>query len=281
MKKIPLLLIFTIVFNYLRAATVDTVSIRSNVMHTSFNCVVIKPAKLKHASGFFPVIYLLHGYSGKYSNWIIKVPILKNYADQYQVMIVCPDGGFSSWYLDSPVDSTMRYETYIGKEVPEYIDAHYPTIKDRKARAITGLSMGGYGGLFIAFRHSGFFGACGSMSGGVDLNSSRTRFDVIKRVGDTIAYASNWANYSLISVATQYQEHFLVQDTKTDSLSIIIDCGTDDIFYTSNHALHEKMVSLKIPHDYIERPGKHEWNYWGHAVEYQVLFFSNYFKRSY
>jgi S-formylglutathione hydrolase FrmB len=85
------------------------------------------------------------------------VPELKTYADEYKVLIVCPDGGNSSWYFDSPVDSTMKYETYIGKEVPDYIDAHYKTIKNRTARAITGLSMGGHGALFIAFRHSNFW----------------------------------------------------------------------------------------------------------------------------
>jgi S-formylglutathione hydrolase FrmB len=196
------------------------------------------------------------------------VPELKEYADQYQMMIVCPDGGNSSWYFDSPVDSTMKYETYIGKEVPGYIDEHYKTIKDRKARAITGLSMGGHGGLFLGFRHADYFGACGSMSGGVDLNFSRNKFDVVKRIGDTINYASNWKNYSVINVVENYPK---------DSLAIIFDCGTEDFFYNNNHALHEKMVRLKIPHEYIERPGKHDWAYWRNAVEYQLLFFSNYF----
>ena len=61
------------------------------------------------------------------------------------------------------------------------------------------------------------------------------------------------------------------------SSKIIFDCGTDDFFYTVNKALHEKMLRLKIQHDYIERPGKHDWNYWRNAVKYQLLFFKNYF----
>ncbi|MBK7680490.1 MAG: esterase family protein [Chitinophagaceae bacterium] len=251
-----------------KASIVDTVSIYSNAMHKEFKCVVIKPGSYKKNKTGFPVVYILHGYGGWYSNWLIRVPELKEYADQYQMMIVCPDGGNSSWYFDSPVDSTMKYETYIGKEVPGYIDEHYKTIKDRKARAITGLSMGGHGGLFLGFRHADYFGACGSMSGGVDLNFSRNKFDVVKRIGDTINYASNWKNYSVINVVENYPK---------DSLAIIFDCGTEDFFYNYNHALHEKMVRLKIPHEYIERPGKHDWAYWRNAVEYQLLFFSNYF----
>ena len=64
-----------------------------------------------------------------------------------------------------------------------------------------------------------------------------------------------------------------------DSVNIVFDCGTEDFFYNINHALHEKMVKLKIPHEFIERPGKHDWAYWGNAVQYQLLFFNNYFKK--
>ncbi len=123
---------------------------------------------------------------------------------------------------------------------------------------------------FLAFRNAGEFGACGSMSGGVDLNSSRNRFDVIKRIGDTITYASNWQKYSVMNIIENYPK---------DSLAIIFDCGTEDFFYSGNHALHEKMLRLKIPHDYTERPGKHEWPYWANAVRYQLLFFRTCFDK--
>ena len=252
------------------AAVVDTVVIRSKAMSKNIKCVVIKPGKKKDKTTAFPVVYLLHGYSGKYSDWILKVPALKQYADEYNLMIVCPDGDYSSWYFDSPVDSSMKYETYIAKEVPEYIDAHYPTIKGREGRAITGLSMGGHGGLFLGFRHADTFGACGSMSGGVDLNASRNKFDIIKRIGDTVSHADNWKQYSVINIVENYPK---------DSLAIIIDCGTEDFFYTINHDLHEKMLKLKILHDYIERSGKHDWNYWGNAIKYQLLFFVDYFNK--
>ncbi len=92
----------------------------------------------------------------------------------------------------------------------------------------------------------------------------------MKRLGDTLSKADNWKNYSVINVVEQYPK---------DSVAIIIDCGTDDFFFEVNRELHAKLVKLKIPHDYIERPGKHEWAYWKNAVQYQFLFFSNYFKK--
>jgi len=258
-------------FHLSKAAKVDTVNIYSNAMHVSYNCVVIKPDSYKKKKDQFPVVYLLHGWAGKYSDWIKKVPQIKNYADQFQLLIVCPDGGYSSWYFDSPIDSSMRYETYIAIEVPTYIDAHYRTIKDRAARAITGLSMGGHGAMFLSFRHADIFGACGSMSGGLDLTDAKGRFDIPRRLGDTILHADNWRKYSVL---------YLIENKPGQPLDIIFDCGMDDFFYQGNERTHEKMLQLKIPHDYIERPGQHDWNYWSNSVEYQLLFFKKYFNKT-
>jgi S-formylglutathione hydrolase FrmB len=252
------------------AASVDTVEIYSNAMHRSFKCVVIKPEKYKKEKLSFPVVYLLHGYAGWYSNWIIRVPQLTDYADKYCMIIVCPDGGYSSWYFDSPVDSSMRYETYIGNEVPSFIDEHYHTIRDRRARAITGLSMGGHGSLFLAFRHAGFFGACGSISGCVNVNNFRNKYDIEKRLGDSATHPANGNEYSVMRV---------IDRQPGDTLAIIFDCGISDAFHEDNKALHDKMLRLKIAHDYIERPGKHEWAYWRNSIEYHLLFFRKYFDR--
>lgn len=271
MKKQVIILLFFFVADRAVAATVDTVTVYSKAMHAGFKCVVIKPQSYKKGSTTsFPVVYLLHGWSGAYTDWINKVPVLKDYADKLDIMIVCPEGGYSSWYFDSPVDSAIRYETFIASEVPQFVDGHYRTKKNRRFRAITGLSMGGHGAFFIAFRHPGFFGACGSMSGAVELNAMKTKYDIMKRIGDTVTNAANWVNYSVDHIIENYPK---------DSLRIIFDCGTDDPFYKINHALHEKMLQLNIPHDYIERPGGHNWPYWYNAVKYQLLFFRDYFNQ--
>ena len=105
MKKIISLFVFITITALVNAATVDTIDIYSNAMHKDFKCVVIKPDSYQDNKNNFPTVYLLHGYSGRYSNWIIRVPQLKDYVDAYQIIIVCPDGHTSSWYLDSPIDS--------------------------------------------------------------------------------------------------------------------------------------------------------------------------------
>jgi S-formylglutathione hydrolase FrmB len=253
-----------------RAASVDTVSIYSDAMKMSLKCVVIKPDSYKKSKKPFPVVYLLHGYGGWYANWLIRVPSLKEQADLYQVMIVCPDGK-NSWYVDSPIEPAVRFETYVAREIPAYIDSHYKTVTTRFGRAITGLSMGGHGGLFLGFKNAAEFGACGSMSGGVDMRPFPGNWEISKNIGDSARFADNWKNYSVINVIDKYP---------SDSLAIIIDCGVDDFFIKVNRNLHEKMVKLKIPHDYTEHPGQHDWAYWGNAVKYQLLFFYQYFKRN-
>lgn len=267
-----LLLTICVVITAASFSRVDTIQVFSNRMHKEVKCVVITPKKYKHSKYRFPVVYLLHGFAGDYSNWIQKVPVIDSLANVYRIIIVCPDAAYSSWYFDSPVDSSYQYETFTATELPAYIDAHYKTIADRKGRAITGLSMGGFGAFYLALRHPGTFGACGSMSGAFDLVQLRKSYDISKRLGDTTTNKNYYVNWSIAALAEKYNT--------ADTLSLMIDCGVNDPFFTMNRTVHEKMLQLKIPHEYIERPGTHDWQYWGNAVRYQLLFFSEWFKRN-
>lgn len=264
-----------IIFSFLllsisaKSATVDTVAIFSNSMNRAVKTVIIRPASYNENKRF-PVIYLLHGAFGSYSNWIIKVPHIQQLADQYQMIIVCPDGGYTSWYWDSPIDPTYQFETFVGTEVPKYIDANYKTIADRKARAITGLSMGGHGGFFLGFRHADIFSAIGSMSGALISTMITKGYGVETRLGDTAINRKYWQEWSALAVVDKYPK---------DSVLITFDCGTEDQVIEMNRAMHQKLLKLKIPHEYTERPGKHDWKYWENSIDYQFLFFRKYFDR--
>ena len=114
MKKVTFLLCMVLFSFAVDAANVDTVVIFSNGMHRPIKAVVITPGgynNIAERTKSFPVVYLLHGYSGNFSNWIMKVPGLKELADVNNIIIVCPDGGYSSWYFDSPIDTTSKYES--------------------------------------------------------------------------------------------------------------------------------------------------------------------------
>ena len=268
MKKLfGLLFILSFALNSY-AAKVDTIAVFSKAMHKTILNVVIKPEHYSEQGRKLPVVYLLHGAGGNQSNWISKDPELKEYVDRYNLIIVCPDGGTTSWYFDSPIDSTMKYETYVAKELVDYIDHTYSTIKNKSGRAITGLSMGGHGALYLSFRHQDIFGAAGSMSGGVDIRPFPNNWDIAKRLGTLAQNPQNWEKNNVIN---------LLDLVKGGSLKIIFDCGVDDFFHTVNLNLHEKMLENKIPHDYIERPGQHTWEYWENSIKYQLLFFNDFF----
>jgi S-formylglutathione hydrolase FrmB len=251
------------------AGIVDTITTYSPAMKKNIKAVIIKPADY-NKSQKYPVVYLLHGYSGNYADWLTKAPELKSYVDLYKMLIVCPDGGFGSWYFDSPADSSWRYETYLSKELVQWVDQNLSTIANRTGRAITGLSMGGHGALFLAFRHQDVFGAAGSTSGGVDIRPFPNNWDLSKRLGDYAQYPKRWDDNSVINLT------YLL---KPNSLALIIDCGTEDFFYHVNVALHDKLLYSNIPHDFITRPGGHNTEYWRNSVKYQLLFMSNFFSK--
>jgi S-formylglutathione hydrolase FrmB len=131
--------------------------------------------------------------------------------------------------------------------------------------------MGGHGAMYLAVRHSSLFGAAGSMSGGVDFRPFPDNWDIKKYLGDFATHADNWNKNTVINAVDQL---------KNKELAIMVDCGIEDFFLQVNRNLHQKLIDKKIDHDYIERPGGHDWNYWNNAVKYQLLFFKNFFNKN-
>ena len=244
------------------AAKVDTVNTYSKSMKKNIKAVVILPDSYG-AQKRFPTIYLLHGYGGNYSDYVNKIPAIKSYVDQYEVIVICADGS-SSWYFDSPVDGKWKYETYIAKELVQWTDENYKTRAEKQYRAITGLSMGGHGALSVAIKHQDVFGAAGSMSGGLDLRPFPANWDISKRLGSQAEFPERWTQHSVVE---------MLPLLSTRQLALIIDCGKDDFFYQVNLAMHEKLVYNNVPHDFIIRPGAHNWNYWSNAIGYQFFYF--------
>ncbi|MFC5626866.1 alpha/beta hydrolase [Algoriphagus winogradskyi] len=261
---------FFFLFSFTTLASVDTVATYSASMQKEIKAVVITP-KDYNESKDYPVVYLLHGYSGNYKNWIEKVPQIESLADLYDLIIVTPDGNFGSWYWDSPEVGDSKYETYVSEELVEFIDQKYSTIPNREGRAITGLSMGGHGALYLSFRHQDTYGTAGSLSGGVDISPFPENWEMKKYLGTKAENPERWEEYSVM-----YQSNRLIPN----KLKLIISCGTEDFFYDVNVKLHEKLAYNNIPHTFTTGPGGHTWEYWADAVQYQLLFFHNYFEQS-
>lgn len=271
MKSLLPILLLIFLAQLLQAARVDSILVYSSAMRKQVPCVVVLPDSYKKKQWRYAVVYLLHGWSGNQRQWLKDAPQLKQRADEYQVLLVMPDGGYGSWYFDSPVDSTYRYETFIAKELVTHVEQRYRTIQQPSYRAITGLSMGGHGALFLAMRHPDVFGQAGSICGGVDIRPFPNNWDLPKYLGDQKVSPELWDQHTVILVAKKI---------KTGQLRLIIDCGIGDFFLEVNRALHQQLLHDGIPHDYTERPGEHNKDYWGNAIEYQLLYFKRGFDQS-
>lgn len=268
--RLKLTLLFLICYSVsVFASKVDTLMVVSKSMSKTIPNIVITPDNYSNQKESFSVLYLLHGAGGDYTNWVTNVPSIKKYADTYNIIIVCPDGGETSWYFDSPIDNQMNYETYISKELIDAIDTKYNTVAEKTARAITGLSMGGHGAFYLAFKHQDIWGAAGSMSGGLDIRPFPNNWNLSKRLGNYSEHQELWEKNTVINMIYKLQG---------DNLKLIFDCGVNDFFYNANKRMHQKLVERNIPHEYIERPGKHNWNYWSNSIKYHLLFFNDYFK---
>ncbi|MBQ9555391.1 MAG: esterase family protein [Muribaculaceae bacterium] len=259
---------------------VDTIEVMSQAMGRIIKNVVVVPNDYhSYANEIaddikYPVLYLLHGAYGSYRDWPHKAD-LQSLASQYQVIIVCPDGQ-DSWYFDSPVDPKMQFETYISKELVAYIDSHYRTHANRYMRAITGLSMGGHGALFLAFRHPDVFWSCGSMSGCMDITQHPKSWHIKDRLGDYESDKQRWSQHAVCNQVDQ-----LKASTLEPAQNITFDDGLNDIFIKNNIALHEQLVEKGIDHDFTVRPGRHSWDYWVNSLDYHLLFFHKAFTRGY
>jgi S-formylglutathione hydrolase FrmB len=267
-RILPLLIFLISSLSIAKAAKVDTVLTHSTAMHKDLKSVIVTPDNTGGKK--LPVLYLLHGFSGGYADWILKVPAIRTLADEYKMIIVCPDGAFASWYLDSPMNKDWQYETYVAVELVNFVDKHYATIPNKTGRAITGLSMGGHGALYLAFKHPDIFGAAGSMSGAVDLRPLSDSFGIEQLLGKYSEYPERWEKNSVVNMI------YLI---KPNSLAITFDCGYDDFLYPENLELHQNLLLMKIPHDFTVRPGGHTWEYWGNSINYQALFFSDFFNK--
>ena len=264
-------------------ARVDTLAIPSAAMQKNYRAAVVLPASYaKNKKASYPVLYLLHGAYGHFSDWLAKTPdpqLVQRLADQYNLLIVLPEGETFSFYLDSPVNPASQFETYLTKEVIPKIDQTYRTVRDRKGRVIAGLSMGGHGALYLSARHPDLFGAAGSMSGALDLSSTNRKLSPAEAadrqklfepvLGSETAAPERYATNSVVNMVDQLHRA---------GLPLIIDCGVDDGLLDINREVHRRLVYGRTPHDYTERPGAHTWEYWQGALPYQVLFFQQVLK---
>lgn len=214
------------------------------------NAVVVLPAGYHGSLRRYPVLYLLHGHDGGHRNWLDRTNLLAHTA-RLPLIVVLPDAG-NSWYTNSSARPLERFEEYVAREVPAFIDQHFRTLTYREARYVAGLSMGGYGALKLGLKHSARFSLAGSFSGAplaAEDTSSPTRMDAFGPAG-----SASRAENDLMA---------LVRDARiADGTYFYVDTGTSDRLLAENRAFVQAMAARPLAYEYHEVPGTHGWEFW-------------------
>lgn len=270
-KKILLSAFLCLLSTYLvLAGNIDTLTLHNETMNRDIEVIVVTPDKAKKTKGeHFPVVYLLHGAYGDAKAWLSIKPNLPELADELGMIFVTPSV-LNSWYIDSPQMKDFQYETFMIKQLIPYIDKHYPTYDKREGRAITGLSMGGHGALYLSMRHKELFGAAGSMSGGVDIRPFPLNWNLPDVLGEMASNKQAWDDNTVVNQISRIYN---------GDLAITFDCGESDFFLQVNKDLHARLLGRGIDHDFTTRPGGHDAGYWSNSLDYHLLFFKKYFQK--
>ena len=245
--------------------TVENHKLNSKLMAREMPYRIVLPINYKsEKAGRYPVIYLLHGLTGHFDNWTDKSK-LAEYAAKYDYIIVTPEGN-NGWYSDSATVPTGRYETYITQELIPEIDKNFRTVADRQHRAVAGLSMGGYGSIKFGLKYPQMFALVGSFSGalGAASFSDKNAGGVGKSI-DAIFGAEDGENRKSNDIFRMIKE--ISADKIKDLPFIYVDCGTEDFLFQNNRDFVNLLLDKKIPHEFRQLPGAHDWKFWDAQVQ--------------
>lgn len=258
------LLSFAICISAAANGRVETVRFQSKLINTTLPYNVILPVDYETSKTTrYPVLYLLHGLTGHYSDWVARTNVA-DYAAGYRMIVVTPEGN-DSWYTDS---TNGKYESYILKELIPDVEQRYRTIEARYGRSIAGLSMGGYGAIKFGLKSPATFIFAASMSGAfvvprlAEKETPESWLESLKPFGP-IGSEIRRAN-DLFEILEK-----LTPARVTSLPYFYFDCGTEDLplIFPSNRELAALMFEKKIPHEFRQLPGDHSWAYWDRQVQ--------------
>lgn len=215
----------------------------------------------------YPVLYLLHGADAQAEDWLTRTNVALM-ARRYNLIVVLPSVG-NTWYANSAGDASARYEDAIIKDLIPHVDNRFRTLANWHARAVAGLSMGGFGAMKFALRYPQMFVFAASFSGAFDAprtdivgNLNNPRSQILSRIfGDSTSETRKQNDVFLLiknlkeNTRTPY---FYVSTGNQDPLSSVL---------PSNPRFADALRERKLAYEYHELPGSHDWRFWGAEIE--------------
>jgi enterochelin esterase-like enzyme len=240
-------------------ATVEKVFVTSPALggYRDLVYVVLPPGYASHPGQRYPVLYLLHGFTGKPTNFLTILdvqdvePVLVAEGRMKPIILVMPSGS-KTFFSDTEWANAIRpgngWETFVTRDLVNAIDARYRTIAGGGGRGIAGLSEGAYAALNIGLHHPGEFALLESWSGYMGADDIPAIFGHNARL---LRYNSP-IDY-VFSVARQL---------RADRTFIWFYCGSSDWMHVGNRAFSAELTALGVAHHYFERGGTHTFALW-------------------
>jgi S-formylglutathione hydrolase FrmB len=289
MKKLivlfTLLASITITYSQTTGKVLEGKTVVSKIMGKSIAYSIYLPPDYDLSSGRrYPVVYLFHGYSDSETAWVqfgnVNQAADKAIAtnDITPMIIVMPQGELY-WYANDFQGKANWMDMFIKEMIPS-IDKEYRTRANRDYRAISGLSMGGYGSLINSLKNTNTFSACAALSAGVFTDD-----EMVTRDKD---YENPWyakGTKGKDRLTPYWYSHSIIEQFKTlpiDTLKKVrwyIDCGDGDFLAVGNAMMHITLSQRGVDHEYRVHDGYHNWDYWRTNITEALKFISRGFDK--
>jgi putative tributyrin esterase len=207
----------------------------------------------------YPVLYLLHGLTGHYRSFEAHSNLTR-YLERYQIIAVSIEGE-NSWYINSATNPNEKWEDYFLKDVISDAQERF-RINGGDARAIAGISSGGYAAINLALKYPGLFFFAGSLSGAVTAPRDPGFDKAFKSFGFPEIFGPP------DSKTRKENDVFLLAEKSEPQHTtfIFMACGTDDDTIIGNHQFADLLRKRHIAYEMVEFPGEHEWSFWEAAL---------------
>lgn len=246
-----------VVQNISKGTVLGNENMYSEVLSRNMNYSVYLPPDYNTNEDEYPVLYLLHGMWGNYRDWVTNgmssvMDYEINQQEISEMIVVMPDG-LDAFYCNNYNGGDILYEDFLIQEFIPHVEETYRIDTTQGNRAIAGLSMGGFGATFHAFKRPEMFSSCYSMSGALDMGSSAP---------------------DIKDILNSYSEPQLEKLP-----AYTMECGTEDMLvFSANESFDAFLNEKQIEHTYIKRTGTHDWDFWMACLPKALQFVSKNFE---
>lgn len=255
----------------------DKLSMKSNILNMERNFAVYLPPDYESSERSYPVLYLLHGAGDDQTGWVQFGEVLRitdsaiKDGSATPMIIIMPDADTGQRGYFNVGD--WKYEDFFFEEFMPHVEDLYRIKKEKRFRAVAGLSMGGGGSFMYALHRPDLFSSAAPLSayvGPLSLDQFKQQIRGMEGISneDAEAYYKNHSALELVKAIPEEQKN---------AVRWYIDCGDDDFLYEGNSLIHIEMKKKGVPHEYRVREGAHNWTYWREALPDVLHFVSQAF----